>query len=156
MSGGLWREWTLVLLAAAGCAGENSQLSGPVSGYVFDGARREVRPILGIPGASTIGEALDFGFAVSAAYVAPRQDAALVTAADGTVHLFQIQSGSAVELVLNGFATAPERVVFSSSDTAARTVSLGLYRDPQRSHGLCHRHHRLRADHRRCSQIDGA
>jgi len=55
MSGGLWREWTLVLLAAAGCSGENSQLSGPVSGYVFDGARREVRPILGIPGASTIG-----------------------------------------------------------------------------------------------------
>ena len=70
MSGGLWREWTLVLLAAAGCAGENSQLSGPVSGYVFDGARREVRPVLGIRGASTIGDALDFGFAVSAAYVA--------------------------------------------------------------------------------------
>ena len=96
-----------------------------VSGYVFDGARREVRPILGIPGASTIGEALDFGFAVAAAYVAPRQDAALVTAADGTVHLFQIQSGSAVELVLNGFATAPERVVFSPSGTAAALYHSG-------------------------------
>jgi hypothetical protein len=119
MSGGLGREWTLVLLAAAGCAGENSQLSGPVSGYVFDGARREVRPILGIPGASTIGEALDFGLRVSATYVAPRQDAALVTAADGTVHPFQIHSGSAVELVLNGLAIAPERVVFSPSGTAA-------------------------------------
>ena len=32
---------------------------------------------------------------------------------------FQIQSGSAVELVLNGFVTAPERVVFSPSGTAA-------------------------------------
>ena len=32
---------------------------------------------------------------------------------------FQIQSGSAVELVLNGFGTAPERVVFSPSGTAA-------------------------------------
>ena len=32
---------------------------------------------------------------------------------------FQIQSGSAVELVLNGFGTAPERVVFSPLGTAA-------------------------------------
>lgn len=125
MSGGMWREWALVLLAAAGCAGETSQISGPVSGYVFDGARREVRPILGIPGASTIGDALDFGFAVSAAYVAPRQDRALVTAADGTVHLFRIQSGSAAELVLNGFARAPERVVFSPSGTAAALYHSG-------------------------------
>jgi WD40 repeat protein len=68
---------------------------------------------------------LDFGFAVSAAYVAPRQDAALVTAADGTVHLFQIRSGSAVELVLNGFSRAPERVVFSPSGTAAALYHSG-------------------------------
>jgi hypothetical protein len=125
MTGGVWREWALVLLAAAACAGQSSQISGPVSGYVFDGARREVRPILGIPGASTIGRAMDFGFAVSAAYVAPRQDAALVTAADGTVHLFQIQSGSAAELVLNGLTIAPERVVFSPSGTAAALYHSG-------------------------------
>ena len=87
-SGGVWREWALALLAAAGCAGESSQLSSPVSGYVFDGCAARGAAHSRLPGASTIGEALHFGFAVSAAYVAPRQDAALVTAADG--HLFQI------------------------------------------------------------------
>ena len=38
---------------------------------------------------------------------------------------FQIQSGSAVELVLNGFGTAPERVVFSPSGTAAAQYHSG-------------------------------
>jgi hypothetical protein len=48
-----------------------------------------------------------------------------VTAADGTVHLFQIQSGSASELVLNGLTTAWERVVFSPSGTAAALYHSG-------------------------------
>jgi hypothetical protein len=51
--------------------------------------------------------------------VSPRQDAAFVTAADGTFHVFRIQSGATSELALNGVTAVPERVVFSPSGTAA-------------------------------------
>ena len=68
---------------------------------------------------------MEFGFAVSAAYVAPRQDAALVTAADGTVHLFQIHSGSAVELVLRPRYSAGA-CCLQPVGHGRRTVSLGL------------------------------
>lgn len=107
------------LIFAPAAFAQTSQLSGPISGYVFDRASHGVRPILGIPGASTIGEPINFGSSVAAAWIAPRQDAAFVTESDGSFHLFRIQSGTATEAVLNGLMEAPEQVVFSPSGTAA-------------------------------------
>lgn len=104
---------------------QQAQIAGPVSGYVFDGAAHGMRPILGIPGASLFGDPISFGFPVASASVAPRQDAAFVTAADGTFHLFRIQSGASTELTLNGVAATPERIVFSPSGTAAALYRAG-------------------------------
>ena len=95
-----------------------SQILGPVSGYVFDASARGLRPVLGMPGASLLGDSLNFGFEVAAVSVAPRQDAAFVTAADGSFHYFRIQSGAPSEIVVNGMAT-PDHVAFSPSGTAA-------------------------------------
>ncbi len=125
MTGRILRGSLLLFLAVAGCAGQSSRISGPISGYVFDGSSRALRPLLGIPGASTIGDPMDFGLDVTSVYVAPRQDAALVAAADGTLHLFQIQSGSATESVLNGLTGVPERVVFGPSGGAAALYRAG-------------------------------
>ena len=99
--------------------GQPSQIAGPVSGYVFDGSAKGLRPILGMPGASLLGDSVNFGFAVGSVSVAPRQDAAFVTAADGSFHLFRIQAGAPAETVVNGLSVAPDAVVFSPSGTAA-------------------------------------
>lgn len=98
---------------------QQSRIAGPVSGYVFDDSARGLRPILGMPGASLLGDPLSFGLEVSSAAVAPRQDAAFVTAADGSFHLFRIQSAAPTELIVNGLSGAPEQVVFSPAGTAA-------------------------------------
>lgn len=125
MSTRIFRILALISLPACLLPGQDSQIAGPVSGYVFDRAARGLRPILGIPGASIIGNPVDFGLEVSAAYVAPRQDAAFVTAADGTFHLFRIGAGKATELILNGLTGAPDRVVFSPSGMAAALYAGG-------------------------------
>jgi len=100
-------------------------VAGPVSGYVFDNAVRGLRPILGTPGASLIGNPIDFGFGISAVTVAPRQDTAFVTAADGSFHLFRIAAGTPSEITLNGLAGAAQRVVFSPLGQAAALYSAG-------------------------------
>ncbi len=105
--------------------GQQSQISGPVTGYVFDSAAHGLRPVLGIPGASLLGDTIDFGLQLTSVSVAPRQDAAFVTAADGTLHLFRIQSGVPADLSLNGLANSPERVAFSPSGTAAALYARG-------------------------------
>lgn len=105
--------------------GQQSQITGPVSGYVFDTSARALRPVLGIPGASLFGSPVDFGFPVASVAVAPRQDAAFVTAADGTLHLFRFQANAPADLNFNGLANAPERVVFSPSGTAAALYRAG-------------------------------
>jgi hypothetical protein len=124
MSGRIFRLFTLISLPAL-LPAQQSQITGPVTGYVFDSAARGLRPILGIPGASLLGDPLDFGFEVSSVSVAPRQDAAFVTAADGSFHLFRIQSGTPTEITLNGLAGAAQRVVFSPLGSAAALYSSG-------------------------------
>ena len=105
--------------------GQQSQIAGPVSGYVFDPSARGLRPILGIPGASLLGNPLDFGLEVSSVAVAPRQDAALVTGADGSFHVFRMQSGTPSEITLNGVMGTPEQVVFSPVGSAAALYAAG-------------------------------
>lgn len=106
-------------------AAQTSQISGPVTGYTFDAAAHGLRPILGIPGASLLGEPLNFGFEAASVAVAPHQDAAFVTAADQTFHLFQIQSGAPTEMSLNGITVTPERIIFSPSGSAAALYGNG-------------------------------
>jgi len=106
-------------------AAQTGQISGPVTGYTFDTAAHGLRPILGIPGASLLGDPLNFGFEVASVAVAPHQDAAFVTAADQSFHLFRIQSGAPAELPLNGITATPERIVFSPSGSSAALYGNG-------------------------------
>src|SRR5258708_10181681 len=47
------------------CAAQTTSMGGPVLGYLFDYAGRAIRPMLGIPGSASLGDALtgdlDFG-----------------------------------------------------------------------------------------------
>ncbi len=45
-------------LLAASLIAQNSDIRGPVSGLVYDGAARAVRPVIGVPGAAYLGHSL--------------------------------------------------------------------------------------------------
>jgi len=113
----------LVCLPALAIHGQQRQISGPIAGYVFDGAA--LRPIAGMPGGATLGGALDLGMAASAVSVSPQLDSAIVTASDGSLHLFRLSGHSATEVWWNGLPSAPARVVYSPSGVAAAVYAAG-------------------------------
>jgi len=119
MSMPIFRILPCVALAAVGLQAQQATVAGPIAGYVFDASAQGVRPILGLPGASLLGDPLSLGFAASSAFIAPRQDMAFVIAGDGSFHLFRINSGTVTEFSVDGLGGAPDRVVFSPSGTAA-------------------------------------
>lgn len=109
------------MAAGLACAQQGS-VSGPVSGIVFDRASRELRPVLGIPGASLLGEPIPLGIEAATAWVAPLQNAAFVAGADGKLRWFRFDSGKASEIAF-GEVAAPQAVVFSPSGTVAALVN---------------------------------
>jgi len=96
--------------------GQQKQVAAPVAGYVFDGSA--LRPIAGVPGGASLGEAIDLPLAVKDAALSPRQDSAIVTADDGSVHLFRLSGRNATEVSWNGVARGPLQVKYSPSGTA--------------------------------------
>ncbi|MGA3098955.1 MAG: hypothetical protein ABSF25_21065 [Bryobacteraceae bacterium] len=101
-----------------------SGVAAPVSGFVFDGSTRALRPILGIPGASLLGDGLDVGSELTAAYVAPGQNWALAVTAEGPVFLL-LAHGAVSGISVGGVTAAPERVAFSPSGTAVALDAAG-------------------------------
>jgi len=113
----------LAFLPALAIHGQQRQVSGPIAGYVFDGAA--LRVITGVPGGATLGGALDLGLAASAVSVSPQLDSAIATASDGSLHLFRLSGQSATEVWWNGLPSAPARVVYSPSGVAAAVYAAG-------------------------------
>ena len=112
-------------LAACSLYGQAGKLAAPSLGFVFDPPAHALRRIQGIPGAALVGAPVDFGFAVSAAYVAPRLDSVFVMAAsDGRAHLFRLTADAPLERAVDSLG-APLRVVFSPSGSAAALYSPG-------------------------------
>ena len=111
-------------LAACSLYGQAGQLAAPSLGYVFDSSAHALRRIQGIPGAALVGTPVDFGLAVTAAYVAPRLDSVFVLAGDGQAHLFRLTAGTAQERAMDSLG-APLRVIFSPSGSAAALCSPG-------------------------------
>jgi len=112
-------------LAACSLYGQAGKLAAPSLGFVFDPPAHALRRIQGIPGAALVGAPVDFGFAVSAAYVAPRLDSVFVMAAsDGRAHLFRLTADAPLERAVDSLG-APLRLVFSPSGTAAALYSPG-------------------------------
>ena len=116
----------LVSLCIAACSlyGQAGKLARPSMGFVFDPSTHSLRRIEGIPGASLVGTPVNFGFALSAAYVSPRLDSAFVVAADGGRHLFRLSADAPRELAVDSIhADLP--AFYSPSGTAAALYSRG-------------------------------
>lgn len=125
----LWLPLCGMVLATSGwLAGQQGKLSGPVTGFVFDGSGRVLRPVQGVPGASLLGDPVSFGFDLAAVYISPRQDSALVVGTDQSLHLFLMNAGAPTEVSLGGVTGAPQQVVFSPSGTAVALVASGTAR----------------------------
>lgn len=111
-------------LAACSLHGQAGKLAAPSAGFVFDQSAHALRRIQGIPGAALVGASVEFGFAVTAAYVAPRLDSAFVLGEDGRAHLFQLTADAPLERAVDSLAAA-RRIVFSPSGSAAALYSPG-------------------------------
>jgi WD40 repeat protein len=101
------------------CTGiAQSTLSGPSMGLVYDGAAQAIRPILGIPGASTAGKHIDAGFPITAAAISPTQDFALAVSAKGSLNLLLFAAAGVTSQPIDSTAT-PEHIILSPSASSA-------------------------------------
>jgi len=121
--------WSLLLVMAMSLAAgqqDPARISGPVLGYVLDREAAALRPVLGIPGAATLGSRLDLGGEVHRAAVA--QEAGYVVAAMGVerqVRLIRDLEGQRSSIPLADVPPDPARILLSPAGSAAALV----YRD---------------------------
>jgi hypothetical protein len=103
----------------------SSSLVGiPSLGFVYDGNLNAIRPILGVPGAATVGAPLDIGFAVAHAAAAAQLRFVLATSVDdGRVRLARIQQSAPMVRLIDGALVSPDRMVLSPSGRAALLYS---------------------------------
>ena len=114
-----------VCLAACSLYGQAGKLARPSMGFVFDQSTHTLRRIEGIPGAALVGSPVDFGFALSSAYVAPRLDSVFVMAdGDCRAHLFRLTADAPRELAVDSMGGC-FLVAYSPSGTAAALYSRG-------------------------------
>jgi len=109
--------------------GQQGSIAGPSTGFVFDNSSHVLRGIRGIPGASLIGDPVDFGFEVAWASVSPALDSAVVADAKGAIHVFQLNGAQPVERTVDGLANdglaTAQHVVYSPTGTAAALYGAG-------------------------------
>lgn len=114
------------LCAAQGTSGY--AMNGPSLGLVFESDSAAIRPILGIPGAATLGATLNPGFALERAVVAPGGDFALAVAQDN-FRLAAIPAAAGVARWLTpAVGQAPDVIWFSPRGSSAAVY----YRTPGR------------------------
>ena len=117
---------TVVLTASLAADDGSARISGPVLGYVLDADSAEVRPIFGIPGAATLGPALDLGAEVHSAAAAQQAGYVLaVVGPDRRVVLYHTSAGGPSAVVVADAPPGPERIVLSPNGSAAAL----LYRE---------------------------
>jgi len=116
----------LACIPAMALHAQQQQVSRPVAGYVFDGAA--LRPVAGVLGGATLGDALGLGLTARAAEVSPQLDSAIVTASDGSLHLFRLGGSGPAEVVWDGAPRGTALVAYSPSGTAAAIYAAGRIR----------------------------
>jgi YVTN family beta-propeller protein len=89
-------------------------MSGPILGLVFDPIHGGLRRVLGIPGASTLGDILEVGIPISQAWISPRQDCVVAEIRDSREIVLLDPSRDPLAVSSVGIAKpGPDHVVFS-------------------------------------------
>jgi len=119
------RHWLIFLLCLLYCPTLFARqlgraLSAPALGFAVDRENAKVRPIWGIPGAATVGEAAALEFSLSDAIISPLQDYALVlTGEDRHVARLDLLAPDAGLRPIEGLAPGPDQMTISPAGTSA-------------------------------------
>lgn len=117
--GGLLAAQAAVPGAAEDLAGA-VRISGPVLGYYFDSADATLRPLLGIPGAATMGAPMQMESRLAKATISPAHDYLLAQMqGEAELALVRLDGGPLTRQRIAGALESPERIVFSPAGTAA-------------------------------------
>ncbi len=116
------RILSILCVGAAAAAAQQGRLSGPVTGYVFDGPSKAFRAVLGMPGASILGDRIPLGYETRSVTVSPVLDSAIAIGTDGAVHFLRIDDGAVSERAASGLDPA-QAAVFSPGGSAAALFS---------------------------------
>jgi hypothetical protein len=109
----------IFLTALLVCAsGQAQRVSGPVAGYVPDAATTGLQPVLGIPGAAILGDAIPLKDSWSVVGISPAQDYFLATDRGSGV-LLVIRAEDASAAALEGSLSGVESAQSSPNGTAA-------------------------------------
>jgi len=94
-------------------------ISGPVSGYLFDDATGQIRPIVGIPGGAVTGAAVTLPFALKQAVISPA-GVGIGVSDSGQVFVISALNANEPKLTqLAGVDDNPNIIVLSQTGTAA-------------------------------------
>lgn len=111
---------SLSVLAGAAAAQSRPPLQVPLLGFVYEHDIAGVRPILGIPGASVLGETISLPDDVAKIHFAPGQRYALAERNTGSLAALPLTATSAGPLVeIDGALSSPELVRFSPNGGSA-------------------------------------
>jgi len=95
-------------------------LDGPRMGLMFDPHNKSLRPILGIPGAATLGGPLEVGVEFDTAAVSPLQDYVILTTGERRiVELINLNHLPLAPRAIPGVERSPDVITFSPSGGAA-------------------------------------
>lgn len=102
------------------CVGAQPRIGQALLGYIYDPDARALRAVRGVPGAALLAEPLDTGFEIAAAAIAPQRDYALaVSASVRETQLVRWTGNGSSVVPVDGATGDPDRLLFSSSGTAA-------------------------------------
>lgn len=111
--------WFAILLLAP-AALFSAAMDGPRLGLMFDPGQKALRPILGIPGAATLGQPLEVGVEFDKAAVSPLQDYVLLTTGKTrNVELLTLSRLPLAPTAIPGAEPAPDLIALSPGGGAA-------------------------------------
>ncbi len=111
---------SILLMALAAVQAASNAIEGPRLGFVFDHATKSVRPILGIPGAATLGQSLESGLDLRKIAISPMQDYVLATEGEhNQVVVLATNRTPLVAVAVQGADRGPDQLSISSGGTAA-------------------------------------
>ncbi len=114
------RRWVAVAMLLAPVVAGAATIQGPQLGFVFDASKKEVRPMLGIPGAAVLGEPLELGAELRSVVVSPAQDYVLAVAGEhNQVTAFAVSHTPVTSAIVQGADRGPDEMVLSPSGQAA-------------------------------------
>lgn len=106
----------LLVTLAATCPAEDLLLAGPVAGFLFDSKERAIRPVVGVPGSSYLGDAI--ALEVDSAAFSPDGRSALVVR-DGRLNLVRgLDRGQPEWLPLEGAMDGIDRIAWGGAGSA--------------------------------------